>query len=352
MNVVSCREYQLEPETSTNKMAIIENLADFAEDNGWTVDELRTRYNWNQASSGSGWVATPGGQGFLQLHCDNAQFPMTYRFYSFSFARSSTYTYSFCDIRMFTDEYRTYSTTGSKEHPIWQGSESHNMIGFSFTSLGFNPMKQWVMGNSKWILTVIQRTATLCASAFFGVPDVLNQNSEYGHILWKTCAGITHVHGGTGWPSTDSILGGVGIDNLAGPWSKQLSGGGSSNFSGGTTGNYGFLGVNLQNVTIMGNQNSSSSGVGFLMNLLLKTQTWSNKRVIVTPLIYSHPGVQKQFSPFAYMPIGIIRFVGLDIGQVLTYGSEEYKVFPFNSAYSPEGTSSVDRHCGWAVRIK
>ena len=322
--------------SNNNYGAIIENIADFAEDHGWTINEKRIGVRWAHLGSGQyGWVS--GSEVFIQLTCNDIKRPKKWMLLSSAYQEQPYYSIDL-------DDTAGYSTTNDR-HPFLQvGHIQTNMRGFN-CSYVFNGLKQWIFGNERWILNIIQRNATVCASAFFGIPSLINEDSPLlGHVMWKT--GINPYYSyGTYFPSGDEEL-------LAGPWSVYLSGGYRTGYPQ-SSNVYGFCGTNIRYLSYAGTGSSSSySGTGFTMQHLLKTQSWSGKRTILVPLIYSHPAPTTIFSPFAYMPIGMVRFSGLDIGQVLTYGSEEYKVFPFNSAYSPEGSSGTGRHCAWAVRIK
>jgi hypothetical protein len=331
--------------SNNNYGAIIENIADFAEDHGWTINEKRIGVQWAHLGSNQyGWVS--GSEVFIQLTCNDIKRPKKWMLLSAESKGSAVaYEQPYYSIDYLIDDTAGYSTTNYR-HPFLQvGHIQTNMRGFN-CSYVFNGLKQWIFGNERWILNIIQRNATVCASAFFGIPSLINEDSPLlGHVMWKT--GINPDYSaGTYFPSGDEEL-------LAGPWSVYLSGGNGTGYPHGGDNVYGFCGTNIGYLSYAGTGLSSSySGTGFTMQHLLKTQSWSGKRTILVPLIYSNPAPTTIFSPFAYMPIGMVRFSGLDIGQVLTYGSEEYKVFPFNSAFSPEGSSGTGRHCAWAVRIK
>lgn len=323
--------------TTNNYSVVLENLADFAEDHGWTVDELKVGYNWGNFG---GWVT--GTESFLQMHCNDILRPITWRFRTAAVTGGNYYAADYCG-----DVHRIYNSS-TATHPINQNTAlSTNMQGFKIASLN-NALSQWIFGNNRWLFMVIQLNAIACSSIFFGIPNLLNNSSTVGHMIWKTCVDPTYNYlgnipiGNNYWPSSE---------RLAGPWSTQLSGGPGTGFAGQvTTSLYGFCGSNIRYLSVAGTT-GQYSGKGFLMQRLLQLQSWSGKRFIVVPLVYSHPAPTNTFSPFAYMPIGMVKFAGLEIGQSLFYGSEEYKVFPFNSEFNEAGTQSPGRHAAWIVRV-
>lgn len=76
---------------------------------------------------------------------------------------------------------------------------------------------------------------------------------------------------------------------------------------------------------------------------LLNANNFSGKRPMFKQIYFQERNVDAQYQPVAYSPVWFINFDGLDGGDLLTYGTETYRVFPV-------GSKAFSDACGIAVR--
>jgi len=351
--------------------AIIANIRTSALAAGWTIEEYRASNEvWD---SGVGWASgshsqeydvttsTLGGPAclgslgsFLQLQSNgfgNQGAQNRWRFYGFT-----------------VDNYRCYFKTG-------YGNESYspNYGATNVISYGWPTQQSYVSDHAD--NPAVQNTKLYPVQVRSAYGQLLNNNSYYRHSTfpitacikqWVVCYGTKFIHNIV---NINNVFLDHAIFGVLDLFDSSLSDGifhqktitrGSYQYYGGCDGhwtNYITKADGLENPIILVNGVYSMVEAGthlarlntgvlrpfaggptnsvygdYYDNIILQN-TWSGKRVIHTPTVYTQ--LSGLVCPVGRMWYGVLNTENLTPGQILTYGNEQYQVWPVYSTTYP-----------------
>ena len=181
-----------------------------------------------------------------------------------------------------------------------------------------SPMiKQWCFGNNKIIICCVQIDAVFCTYMIFGSPELFDTGETEGaFIQW------INSHRDYRW-----------YDYQTGPNYLYLS-----------NRHWLYNGVRKEPKCSLGDY-TQYGGVGKYQRAGNKNN-WSGKRVMQKDLVYINDSADGAYFPLGIQPYLFMEFIGLVVGQTLSYGSEQYICLPIY--YSRAASPNVH---GIAVRI-
>lgn len=291
---------------------LLSKLKDFATAYGWVAENYQTSKVWGLVSGVTyGWIA--GDQDFLDLSSTGyGSQVLRFRLLVDPYDASDDTLYT-CPIDPANPSVSTASATSAHLQNSWQTTYYDKM------SLPRGTIPQvWFFGDAKFILVVVQVSATEVATFAWGLPELDSglQNDALiwhwpGHYMgnesstfswqtlttnltyWWNCFGVTFpyqtgylAHWTAAARATDYVKSNMGIATTA------------------VAGNF----TKLDDV--------------------LAVNGFTNKRTLVRPTSFLKNVSTGVWYPAGVLPVAYCKFTGLSIGSTITYGAESYLAFP------------------------
>jgi hypothetical protein len=292
---------------------LLSKLRTFATTYGWVSENYQVSKAWAAIGGGSyGWVA--GDQDFLDLS-------------------STGYGSQVLRMRLLVDPYDALddtlyncpinptnvvvSTTSATSPHLQQNQQTTN---WNRTSLPKGTIPQvWFFGNAHFILVVAQVSATAVVTFAFGLPELDSGMQDEsmmfhwpGHYMADETATYSWQNLSTYYTQWWNCLGWVGGTVGAGTvawWGAAIRS--SEHYK-----------TNMRILT------TAVAGEFNQLDDVLSLNGFSGKRTMVRPTVFLKDTSTGVWYPAGNMATYYTIFSGLTIGQTLTYGAEEYLIFP------------------------
>jgi len=189
-------------------------------------------------------------------------------------------------------------------------------------------IKQWVVCyGTKLIHSIVNIDNIYFEHTLFGVLDLFDQTYSDTTFFQKTACGSY------GWISGEMhysyyLTNGRGILT---PYIYANST--SSIHSGGTVGLANYAGLNCSRIFNFPHQAYTNVLTNDYYDNIILQNTWSGKRVIHVPIVSTQ--LSGLLCPVGRMWYGVLNTENLTPGQILTYGAEQYQVWPVYSTTYP-----------------
>ena len=322
---MSLLNYQVHYNPTSHK-DVLSKIRSFAIAQGWTSDKYVTSKDWLHDGSKYDWLT--GTTDFLQLYSNGyGSHELVFRFHWQGDGLDAQA--EFCYLTGIKPGNRTpndqLSTKPYGQDPFCGSYGYHD----SFPS--GTHVALWIFGNSKFIIVVDQVSSDTLLQFYFGTIELFDEAmSTFGFTR------MTQWTGGTHRPWYEMKL---QEGYFVSPW----DGGWSTNS---TTGYWQFWwdGDVASGDRVRHNCRFGSDGslIHFAFNSLSKAvraNTFTGKRVLIKPTIFGKRRSDDIWTPIGTFPFYRIECSGLQIGEKVTYGSEEYLVFPNSFAGKKYGTA-------------
>lgn len=328
----------------------IDYVRQFAVAQGWTQEYWLEDSYWDTSISGgySDWLTWTGasylvlsntGYGTQSLVCRMAAYPVNGdAFFNLRMCSSASPTINTGTgdvpymINSYTDAPNNGDVTRGQTEMMHIGTATYDDL--------------WIFGDGKWICAVLSMDGVFCQSFWFGSPIMFEDNPSqgmgYGVSYVKE---YNNVHWWYNWN---------GADEVGWPWwpmKRTLDDEGwlchpTMDFyynsrpafdDNGSSSDVCHIYYNVHywddpSADAPSPFNDSNLFRDPILNLgqCLQANDWSGKRPMFRQTIFINDA-SNLVQPIGMLPNYLCRFSGLQIGQTLTYGSEEYLVFPIHS---------------------
>jgi hypothetical protein len=259
-------------------------------------------------------------------------------------------------------------------NPEVRASTAYGSVGMD---LGVSTIqKMWIFGNSKWIMAVLNYDGSHVCALHFGQMEMIESNPSQGqckgisNLYWSSFTGrypMVYSHYLEGGPYSSTAIGNPWIprsvgplnsgyiitsldfaysDNNAVPYSNQ---GASTSFTCRIAQNVmtwcadpistkcKFWSYDCASYHNSGLYTSFPD-----LSMALNVNTYSNRRVMIKPVYAIQSRIDSTYRPICRCNVYLTRFDGFTIGQQVSYGTEQYLMFPIWHISEP---------VGFAVRI-
>lgn len=308
---MSLLNHQIHYNVSSHK-DVLAKIRNFALARGWTSDHYETGVQW--ANTGGGyydWIA--GNEDFLQLWSDaHGSQNMVFRFRATGSGADPQE-----EILHLTgiEPARRALDHASSYHPVDRYSYTHSYSRRLSLSPGQMPCL-WLFGDDQFIFAIIQMTAGLVQGLFFGTVELFDTSDVLYLSLLSQSPSTTLRK----WYEAESWLTAFRMpfyfwqDTYNIYWCNTGVGGS------------GTLRYNLRFT------HEQAQGYFNKLDQAVAANNFSGKRTLIKPTVFMQRASDSLWYPVGTFPIYWIVYEGLQIGQTLTYGTEQYLCFP--SIYS------------------
>lgn len=322
---MSLLNYQVHYNPTSHK-DVLSKIRTFAVAQGWTSDKYETSKDWLHDGGKYDWLT--GNSDFLQLYSNGyGTHELTFRFHWNGDGIDAQS--EWC--------YLTGIDVGSRTPNDQSGSKPYlqdtycGSYGYYDSFPSGAHVALWLFGNDKFIIVVDQITSDTLLQFYFGTIELFNTTmSTLGFTRMTQWLGGTHQK----W---------YDMKTQESYWISPWDGGWGTTAGGGYR-QFWWEGAECSGDRVRHNcKFTSASGLShFAFNSLsrvVRANTFTGKRVLIKQTVFG-----KRRSDDVWMPIGTLPFYriecsGLQIGEKVTYGSEEYLVFPNSFAGKKYGTA-------------
>jgi hypothetical protein len=292
----------------TDHHDVLAKLKTFAETTcSWTVD-----YNYNNniewGGAGVGWQA--GSESHYQFYSTGyGNQKLIARLKGEAEGTLSQHEWLYiCGIEPDTSP-RTPDTSSGSD-PIDQDEWNH----LRYKRLSVSPGTMhacWFFGTSKYIHAIIAIDSSFCVSFHFGSCELFKSNDKGIYFANPGLYTDTNNYWYNAWANPNDwrmvpYYAGTGTypalwdanDNSAHPTYKQSM-----------------------------HPNDGTPAFASTIDAL-KLNTWTGKRILIKPIVFMQRKSDSVYYPLGTWPFYYLDYTGLSMGDTLTYGTEEYMVFP------------------------
>ncbi|MCK5605704.1 hypothetical protein KAR91_27665 [Candidatus Pacearchaeota archaeon] len=302
---------------------MLKKLKTFAQNRTWSIPIYQPDKVWVDTGGGVyGWAA--GSETFLAIQ-SSGYGSQTLHFRFRSQAVGSDANHEFIDIGC-NKSGETSISTADPTHPVFQD----NLKGGSFRSISFKPTsipQVWFFGNDRQILVFAKLSTSFVQILACGTAELFDsaetEGNYCGHSVDSTVTDEAKWYNAPTYPSKHLI-----------PWDQQED---QILYDGVLKDSTGYR------CNILFDETNANAGNFSNIGRALKANNFSGNRFLAKPLAYVQRDIDSTYFPIGEYPIFRVVHPGLDIGQQLDFGAEEYIVFP--------GLMLNSRDIGVAVRI-
>lgn len=301
---------------------ILSKFKTFAQAQGWTIDQYLTSQEWKYNAGTYEWMA--GNEDFLQIRSAGyGNQNMVYRFRAFG--EGSDPQAEKLYVKGIDPNHTAIESIST--HPVDQNAYN-TAVYVSYLSLspGTTPTL-WLFGNDK-ILIMINKTTTEFIQGFVvGSPELFDPAEDEGFFVATSTNGNNYNYKWYDYASQSSYYNSpfYGYPNQTLAW---YDGAGRSSTD------WKYNAEFYYNDNPGGSFNKLTRAVG--------ANNFTGKRTLIKPTVFVKRQSDGVWFPLGTLPVYLIEFAGLTIGETLTYGTEQYLAFP---------NSITTRKYGFAVRI-
>lgn len=332
----------------------VDKVRTFAVAQGWVQNEWITGYSWNMSSPYGFTVVDPYGC-FLELSSPGyGSQNLEVRVQHQKASGCSTH-YLFCNMTN-GSAYAINSTCPWAQN----GLTAVNVASYYTDNHGMNIGNAtyddlWIFGDDKFIMAVCSMDGVFCQQFLFGSMHMFKTNPTEGacrgfHMMTRDypdddCPEWQYWESANvGYPAHWPGFNGLYADNRYPAFDIYWDGGSTI-----VPHNAWSMSVNLwlrddfsdtaEVPAYLSGVGDSMSGALVIMNVgnCLKTNAYSNKRPMLRMVHFGKRSSDSLWIPICKTPYYFLNTAGLSIGEVLTYGSEEFMCFPIGPYYSPIG---------------
>ena len=322
---MSLLNYQVHYNPTSHK-DVLSKIRNFAVAQGWTSDTYETSKDWLHDGSKYDWLA--GTSDFLQLYSNGyGTHDLIFRFHwegTGVDAQAET-----CYLTGIPPGSRTPDDQIATK-PYLQDMYT-GIYGYDDTFPSGAHVALWIFGNDKFIIVVDQVSSDTLLQYYFGTIEMFDQEaSTFGFTR------MTQWTGGSLVPwynmkTQESYF----ISPWDGGWGTTSGGGythawwdGDEASGDRTRHNCRFTYTNLVNHFAFNS-----------LSRIVRANTFTGKRVLVKPTVFGQRRSDDIWMPIGTFPFYRIECSGLQIGEMVTYGTEEYLTFPNSFAGKKYGTA-------------
>lgn len=351
---------------------LVDKIRSFAVSKGWVQEEWRSGYDWLEDPEENGHYIWTASSNCCYLCLSSSGYGSTSLIIGIAITHSSIgdgEDYLHISVKTST----TYSAYNSL-HPFCQNVLSPNSLvynreRYSGMHLGTaNIDRIWIFGDSKYIAMIADMDGTFCNALHFGQLEMFESSPTNGAMY-----GFTYqYYGGEAftwqdhmtedsrgefgvpwWPSVYSLYLQQRQSSMDICW-DDVDADGTTSINSGIP--YTTIGCNiylpysgpgaLQNVRpyqyycndLYGRETNI---LVTLPNLIpaINLNAFSNKRTMLKPIYFKVSSIDSSMVPICKGNYYFMMFSGLEIGETLTYGTEQYLVFPLSGITCPYGVA-------------
>lgn len=305
----------------TSHHDVLAKLKTFAEAQGWTTD-----YYYNESVQ---WGATGGSPPYGYISGSESAMGL----YSNGYGSNNIIIRFRCEASGSLPQNEWYWATGIKPaagrtldtdsltDPLNIAADYFTHPWYAKTSLSPGTMSAvWFFGDDKRIITVIAVDSSFVLFQYFGIP-VLFDESDPGVY---SCINPRSQNVNYYWYNAWSEVGGSAYQF---PWERVVTGGGWVNTYDAAYANTDGL---FRHGTSCNSDVELGSGVGYFndCNYAIKLNSWTGKRTLIKPTVFLERQSDNIWYPMGTYPVYYLPFSGLGIGDVISYGAEDFMCFP------------------------
>jgi hypothetical protein len=299
----------------TSHHDVLTKLKTFAEAQGWTSDYYYSNsYYWGATGSSPpyGFMAGPPNESHLGLSSNGYGYSDMIIRFQCNATGSDPQNETFYCAGIIPGTAKTPDGNSSSD-PYTQSEFTHTRYAVNSMSPG-TMSAVWFFGSKRQILIVLAIDSSFCTFTFFGMPDLF-KTTDGGFIT--ASGGSYHdayVYWYDAWTQTNE-------------WDFAAEKTGSASYPNSYDVNDGSThAVWRPNVFV------NATGTGHFNNVYeaIQQNAWTGKRTMVQPTVFVERKSDSVWYPVGTWPWFYTSFSGLAMGDTLTYGAEEYIVFPEN----------------------
>lgn len=322
---MSLLNYQVHYNPTSHK-DVLSKIRSFAIAQGWTSDKYVTSKDWLHDGSKYDWLT--GTTDFLQLYSNGyGSHELVFRFHWQGNGSDAQAEFG----------YLTGIKPGNRTPDDQVSAKPYaqnpfcGRYGYHDSFPSGTHVALWIFGNSKFIIVVDQVSSDTLLQFYFGTIELFDEAmSTFGFTRMTQWTGATHRP----WYKMKDQEG-----YFVSPWD-----GGWGTTSGGGYNQFWWDGDVASGDRVRHNCRFAYDGslIHFAFNSLSRTvraNTFTGKRVLIKPTVFGKRRSDDIWTPIGTFPFYRIECSGLQIGEKVTYGAEEYLVFPNSFAGKKYGTA-------------
>jgi hypothetical protein len=324
---MSLLNYQVHYNPTSHK-DVLSKIRTFALARGWTSDKYVTSKDWLWDSGNSKYDWLAGTTDFLQLYSNGyGTHELTFRFHWQGDGSDAQAEWGYLTgIKVGSRTPNDQSSIKPYIQDTYCGA-----YGYSDSFPSGAHVALWLFGNSKFIMVVDQVSSDTVLQFYFGTAELFQQAmSTFGFTRMAQWVVTPHHH----WYTMKDYQTNF-ISPWDGGWNINPGGGYRQFWWDGDECSADRVRMNFKFTSADGLTAQAFNSLG----RAVRANTFTGKRVLIKPTIFG-----KRRSDDVWMPIGTFPFYriecsGLQIGEKVTYGTEEYLVFPNTFAGKKYGTA-------------
>jgi len=304
---------------------VLEKIKIFGESCGWVCD-YQTGCAWGRQAGGEyGWVGN-GSEDFLELH-STGYGTQDMRLRIKMTGTGTNPKTEFMHVGLSPGI--PYDPAVSK-HPVDQNTINSSNRNHTSVPPGTVPAL-WIFGNSKYLLIIYQIAQDLILPFHFGTIDLFEENTDF-------YTANSPYHNAHPYPKWYQMF--QHPARWDSPWARWDWGNAQAFWDNKVWGTSHVC----SNVYVdPGTDLASRNGHFDRMRYAVAANRWTGKRPLIKPTVYGKRESDGMWEPVGAGPYYFLEFAGLNIGEHLVYGDQEYICFPV--------IFSTDRF-GVAFRVK
>lgn len=281
---------------------------------GWRSEDYRTSVRWQYVSPGVYQWAS-GDDDFCQMFSNGYGHQSIRMRFRVEYDSGYTNHYKFHSSMLApTDDGSIDYSNGN--HPQQQGEWTLGYTrSLSVPSGTFNEL--YLFGNNKWCLIGFRCTATTFIQFNFGTPELYPEYRNTTELMMRFPGQVTE-QSYYRWDGLDS---GLYQGYFYPPWSHRTSSTHDFLYYGGDAQNYNGALLN------MGFYNGTEYHYWNGFPNVRQVNSWSGKRLMMRPDMFVK-NASLTWEPIGHHPAWALPVSGLALGEVISYGNDDYMTFP------------------------
>jgi len=322
---MSLLNYQVHYNPTSHK-DVLSKIRTFAVAQGWASDKYETSKDWLHDGAKYDWLA--GNTDFLQL--SSTGYGTNDLIFRFHFEGTGVDAQSEWCYFTGTEPGCGTPNDASSQKPYFQDRYGGS-YGYHEGLPSGAHVALWLFGNEKFVIVVDQVSADTLLMMYFGTIEMFNTAaSTFGFSRVTQWTGATRVP----WYEMKDHQsyfvspwdGGWGTPSTSGYWQFYWDGGVAS-------------GDRVRHNCRFTYNDLLSHFAFNSLSRVVRANSFTGKRVLIKPTVFGKRRVDDVWVPVGTLPIYRIVSSGLAIGEKVTYGTEEYLVFPNAFAGKKYGTA-------------